>query len=58
VPGVVGQSAGDAAGLLTSSGFAVRQRNFLGAVVGRVFRQNPGRGRQVPRGSTVTIDVL
>jgi serine/threonine-protein kinase len=58
VPGVVGRSLADATAALQQQGFAVRPHEFFGGVLGRVFRQSPGGGRQAPRGSTVTLDVF
>jgi serine/threonine-protein kinase len=58
VPRVIGQSAGSATANLKQLGFDVQQHEFFGGLLGRVFRQNPGGGRRLPRGSTVTLDVL
>jgi beta-lactam-binding protein with PASTA domain len=58
VPRVTGRSVADATATLQQNGFTVQPHEFLGGVLGRVFRQSPGGGRQVARGSTVTIDVF
>jgi serine/threonine-protein kinase len=58
VPGVTGQSFDDANRTLQDQGFTVKRRNFLGGVLDRVLRQNPGAGKRVPRGATITLDVF
>jgi eukaryotic-like serine/threonine-protein kinase len=58
VPRVIGQSVGDATATLEQQGFTVQRHDFLGGVLGRVVRQNPGGGKRVARGATVTLDVF
>jgi serine/threonine-protein kinase len=58
VPRVIGQSVGDATAALEQQGFTVQRHDFLGGVLGRVVRQNPGGGKRVARGATVTLDVF
>ncbi|MEN3358297.1 MAG: eukaryotic-like serine/threonine-protein kinase [Mycobacteriales bacterium] len=58
VPQVTGQSAGDATRVLQDHGFTVNRHEFFGGLLHRVFRQSPGGGKRVPRGSAVSIDVF
>lgn len=59
VPGVVGQSAGDAARFLQDRGFASELQVVEGstAPAGQVLRQDPAAGSEVAPGSTVTLFV-
>jgi len=59
VPGVVGQSAGDAARFLQDRGFASELQVVEGstAPAGQVLRQDPVAGSGVAPGSTVTLFV-
>ncbi len=59
VPGVVGQSAGDAARFLQDRGFASELQVMEGstAPAGQVLRQDPVAGSEVAPGSTVTLFV-
>ena len=59
VPGVVGQSAGDAARFLQDRGFPSELQVMEGstAPAGQVLRQDPVAGSEVAPGSTVTLFV-
>ena len=59
VPGVVGQSAGDAARLLQDRGFAPELQEVEGstAPAGQVLRQEPSAGSEVAPGSSVMLYV-
>lgn len=59
VPGVVGQSANDAARFLQDRGFATELRVETGstAPAGQVLRQEPAPGSEVAPGSTVVLHV-
>jgi beta-lactam-binding protein with PASTA domain len=58
VPSVVGQSQGSAVNTLTALGLKATLNNVTSArPAGTVVAQKPAAGKEVPRGSTVTLNV-
>jgi len=57
VPGVVGQSVGEAQAILTSAGFPSSVSQLPGGP-GMVLNQSPGGGDKAPKGSTITLYVF
>lgn len=57
VPRVVGKTQDEARAVLEKAGFTVKVTSVFGGS-GRVIAQSPAAGREVRRGSTVTIAVL
>lgn len=58
VPQVRGQQLDEARRTLEEAGFVVEVRRLVENGFGTVLGTNPGAGEQVPRGSTVTVNVV
>lgn len=58
VPQVRGQQLDEARRALEAAGFVVEVRRLVENGFGTVLGTNPGAGQQVPRGSTVTVNVV
>ncbi len=58
VPQVRGRQLDEARATLEEAGFRVEVRRLVENGFGTVLGTNPGAGQQLPRGSTVTVDVV
>ncbi|MGV1008455.1 MAG: Stk1 family PASTA domain-containing Ser/Thr kinase [Dermatophilaceae bacterium] len=57
VPGVTLKTPAEASAILQAAGFQVAVEKYFGGILNTVRFQNPAAGKQVPKGSTVTLTV-